>query len=146
VTEAEREPRVGCVAKTTVKDVAEADEIELTVPLLRVTTLPAAVGSKFAPRITSVAEATSSLAKLGVTTGGRSAAAVTVMVLAERPVPAATEGRGAHPTPSLVTTKAPLLGNRSTAFPPALPQVYETGFAVALALRSKTRRPTKAPS
>ena len=89
-----------------------------------------------------------------------SAAAATVMFLAERPVPGsaadrlllllpaatAAAGRGAHPTPSLVTTKSPLLGNRSTALPPALPQVYETGAAVALALRSNTRRPTKAPS
>ena len=89
-----------------------------------------------------------------------SAAAATVMPLAERPVPGAAAdrlllllpvataaaGRGAHPTPSWVMTKSPLLGNRSTALPPALPQVYETGAAVALALRSNTRRPTKAPS
>jgi len=197
VTEAERAPALGCVEKVTVKDVAETDEIEPTVPLLRVTTLPAAEGSKLAPEITSVGEAMSRVAELGVTTGAgggvvgggvgglvgvgtgvgspwgattspscgvcgtpvagsigseASAVAATVMPVAERPVPGAaadrlllllplealpavTEGRGANPTPSLVTTKAPLLGNRSTAFPPALPQEYETGAAVALALR-----------
>jgi hypothetical protein len=213
VTEAERAPALGCAEKVTVKDVEDAAVTVPMAPLPRVTTLPAAVGSKFAPEITSVDEVLDRVAVLGVTTGAggavvgggvgglvgvgtgvgappppscgamtspscgvcgtpvagsigseASAAAATVMLPAERPVPgsaadrllllllppeappAATEGRGAHPTPSLVTTKSPLLGNRSTAFPPALPQVYETGFAVALALRSKTRRPMKAPS
>ena len=122
-----------------IKDVAVADKMVPTVPLLRVTTLPAAVGSKFAPEITSVVEVTSRFAVFKVTTGGAgggggggggggapppprtsprggvcgtpvagsigseaSAAAATVMFLAERP--AATVDRGAHSTPSLVTT------------------------------------------
>ena len=85
VTEAESEPRLGCVAKTTVKDVAEADEIELTVPLLRVTTLPAAVGSKFAPEITSVAEVLDRVAELGETEGGTRTVATTTAVPLDRP-------------------------------------------------------------
>jgi hypothetical protein len=69
VTIAESVPGLGCVAKTIVSDVVNAAEIEPTVPLLSVTTLPAAEGSKLNPFMTSVVEATSRLAEPEVTTG-----------------------------------------------------------------------------
>ena len=69
VTVAESGPRLGCVAKTIVSDVIEAAEKEATVPLLSVTTWPAADGSKLNPLMTSVIEATERLAELGVTIG-----------------------------------------------------------------------------
>ena len=53
----------------TVKDVEDAAVTVPMAPLPRVTTLPAAVGSKFAPEITSVAEVLDRVAELGVTTG-----------------------------------------------------------------------------
>ena len=69
VTDAESGPGLGCVAKTIVSDVVEAAEKEATVPMLSVTTLPAADGSKLNPLMTSVIEATERLAELGVTIG-----------------------------------------------------------------------------
>ena len=69
VTDAKSRPGLGCVAKTIVSDVAEADEIERTVPLLSATTFPAGEGSKLNPLMTSVVEAAGRLAEPGVTMG-----------------------------------------------------------------------------
>lgn len=51
-------------------DVAEADEMPPTAPLLRVTTLPAAVGSKFVPEMTSDGALTARDTALAATVGG----------------------------------------------------------------------------
>ena len=94
VTEADSAPAEGCVAKTTVSDVAEADEIEATVPLLRATTLPAAAGSKLKPLMTSEVAVVYRVAELVVTMGaGGSGAAETMKLWAQRPT---VLERGAH--------------------------------------------------
>ena len=101
VTEADSAPAEGCVAKTTVSDVAEADEIEATVPLLRATTLPAAAGSKLKPLMTSEVAVVYMVAELVVTMGaGGSGAAETMKLWAQRPT---VLERGAHLAPILVT-------------------------------------------
>ena len=69
VTDAESGSGLGCVAKMIVSDVVEAAEIEPTVPLLSVTTLPAAAGSKPDPAMTSVVWVELSVAELDVTVG-----------------------------------------------------------------------------
>ena len=86
VTRAVRGPTLGRVPKTIVSDVVEADEILATVaPLLRVTTLSAAVAAKFEPEITSVVEALDKLVELVETDGGTKTVATTTKAPLERP-------------------------------------------------------------
>jgi len=69
MTTAESGPRDGETENTTVSEVAVAAEIEATVPLLRETTLPAGVGSKLKPLMTSEVAVVERLAELVVTMG-----------------------------------------------------------------------------
>ena len=99
-------PRFGGVAKTIVSDVAEADEIELTHPP---TMFPAGTGSKFAPEITSVVEATSSPAQLVETVGGTMTVATTTAAPLDPPNDVATAFSGPEVVDSVenVTASSP---------------------------------------